>query len=94
MNGEMLTDYLLENKLICLNTRYQKRKGQLWTHTVPNGSYVQLDYIMIHKKWKISSKNCSSYNAVVNVASDHRIVIEGLQLCLRSNKNKKLCNSI
>ena len=31
-NDKMLNEYLLENKLICLNTRYQNIKGQLWTH--------------------------------------------------------------
>ena len=40
---------------------------------------------------KNSSKNCRAYNSFVSVASDHRIVIERIQLCLRSNKNKKSC---
>ena len=31
-NGILLKDYILENNLLCL------RKGQLWTHKLPNGN--------------------------------------------------------
>ena len=30
-NWEHLTDFTLENRLTCLNTKFQKRKGKLWT---------------------------------------------------------------
>ena len=30
-NGEHLTDFMLENRLTCLNTKFQKRKRKLWT---------------------------------------------------------------
>ena len=39
-NGILLKDYILENNLICINTLYQKRKGQIWTHKLPNGNKV------------------------------------------------------
>ena len=32
-NDKYLTDFSLENEQICLNTKFQKRKGKLWTHT-------------------------------------------------------------
>ena len=32
-NGEHPTDFILENWLTCLNTKFQKRKGKLWTYT-------------------------------------------------------------
>ena len=35
-NGIMLKHFLHENKLICLNTQYQKRSVQTWIHTSPN----------------------------------------------------------
>ena len=60
-NGILLKDYILENNLLCLNTLYQKRKGQLWTRKLPIGNKVQLDYIMINKKWKNSRKNCRDF---------------------------------
>ena len=30
-NGENLMDFTLENRITCLNTEFQKRKGKLWT---------------------------------------------------------------
>ena len=30
-NGEHLTDFTLENRLTCLNTKFQKREGKPWT---------------------------------------------------------------
>ena len=61
INGILLIDYILENNVLCLNTLYQKRKGLLWTYKLPNGNKVQLDYIMINKKRKNSSKNCRAF---------------------------------
>ena len=55
-NGIFLKDYILENNLLCLNTYYQKRKGQLWTHKSPTGNKVQIDYIMINRNGKIAAK--------------------------------------
>ena len=44
-NGDHLTDFTLENRLTCLNTKFQKRKGKLWTYTDTNNAKVQIDYI-------------------------------------------------
>ena len=33
-NGQHLTDFMIENRLACLITNYQKREGKLWTYTV------------------------------------------------------------
>ena len=32
-NGRHLTDFTIENRLTCLNTKFQKGEGQLWTYT-------------------------------------------------------------
>ena len=69
-NGIMLKNFLLENNLICLNTKFQRRTGQLWTHDSPNGSKAQLDYLIINKKWQNSAKNCRTFNSFVTVGSD------------------------
>ena len=37
-NGSKLKDYIDENNLLCLNTKYQKRTGQLWTHKSQMGA--------------------------------------------------------
>ena len=55
-NGNMFTNFIHENNLLCLNTHFQKRAGQLWTHTSPNNFKSQIDFIIINKKWKNSAK--------------------------------------
>ena len=40
-NGQHLTDFMIENRLTCLNTNYQKREGKLWTYTYANNSKAQ-----------------------------------------------------
>ena len=88
----MLKNVIHENKLLCLNTHFQKRSGLLWTHTSPNNFKSQIDFIIINKKWKNSAKNCGAYNSFISLASDHRIISAEILLCLRANK-KKLCNN-
>ena len=87
-NGEMLKNLLLENKLVCLNTLFQKRQGQKLTHTAQNIYTSQIDYVIINKKWKNSAKNCRAYNSFASIASDHRIVSAQIKLSLRENKKK------
>ena len=89
-NGEHMFNFTNENSLICLNTRYQKRKGKLWTFTHPNGAKAQLDYLLINKKWINSVINCEAYNTFQGVYSDHRIVSLKIRLSLRANKKQAL----
>ena len=49
-NGEHLTDFTLRNILTRLNTKFQKRKGKLWTYTYANNTKAQIDHILINKK--------------------------------------------
>ena len=85
----MVYYYILENNLICLNTHFQKRRGQSWTHTSPNASNSQIDYVIINRKWKNSAINCRAYNSFISVATDHRIVSAHIRLSLRANKTRK-----
>ena len=70
-NGQHLTDFMIEKRLTCLNTNYQKRKGKLWTYTCMNNSKAQIDYVFINKKWKNSAMNCEAYYSFEGVSSDH-----------------------
>ena len=88
-NGEHLQTFLMENKLVCLNTRFQKRIGKKWTHTHPNGYKSQIDFLFINKKWTNSCHNCEAYNSFYGVSSDHRITSVRICLSLRKNKIKK-----
>ena len=81
-NGKHLTDFMLENRLTCLNTKFQKREGKLWTYTYANNAEAQIDYILIYEKWNNSALNCEVYSSFESVSSDHRIVRAKKQLCL------------
>ena len=71
-NGEHLTDFMLENRLTCLITKFQKRKGKQWACTFINNTKAQIDYIFrgcvlwllnYHGKDMIESmKECSLNN--------------------------------
>ena len=84
-NGQHLTDFIIENRLTCLNTIYQKREGKLWIYTYANNSKAQRDYVFINKKWKNSAMNCEAYSFFKGVSSDHRIVTAKIRLSLRKN---------
>ena len=57
-NGEHLIDFTLENTLTCLNAKFRKRKGKLWTYTYTNNTKAQIVYIFINKKWNNCALNC------------------------------------
>ena len=84
-NVEHLRDFTLENRLTCLNTKFQERKGKLWTYTYANNTKAEIDYILISKKWNYSALNCEAYSSFEDVFSDHRIVTAKKRLSLRRN---------
>ena len=87
-NGQYLTDFMIENRLACLNTNYQKREGKLWKYTYANKSKAQIDYVLINKKWKNSAMNCEAYSSFEGVSSDHRIVTAKIRLSQRKNAKR------
>ena len=58
--GEHLKDFTQESKITCLNTKFQKRKGKLSTYTNANNAKVQIDDILINKKWNNCVLNCEA----------------------------------
>ena len=52
-NGQHLINFMIENRLTCLNKNFQKREGKLWTYSYANKSKAQIDYVFINRKWKI-----------------------------------------
>ena len=79
---------MIENRLTCLNTNYQKREGKLWTYTYANNSKAQIDYVFINKKWKNNAINCEACSSFECVSSDHRIVTAKIWLSLRKNATR------
>ena len=70
-NGEHLIDFTLENRLTCLNTKFQKRKGKLWICTYANNTKAQIDYVFKNIKWNNSTLNCEAYSSFESVSSNH-----------------------
>ena len=87
-NGQHLIDFMIENRLTCLNTNFQKREGKLWTHTYANKSKAQIDYLFINRKWKNSAMNCEAYSTFKGVSSDNRKVTAKIRLSLRKNATR------
>ena len=84
-NGEHLTDFSLENGLTCLNIKFHKREGKLWTYTYANNAKAQIDYILMNKKWNNSTLNCVAYSSFEGISSDHWIVTAKICLSLCRN---------
>ena len=84
-NGQHLTDFMIENRLTCLNTNYQKMEGKLWTYTYANHSKAEINYVFINKKWKNRAITCEAYPSFEGVSSDHRIVTAKIRPNLRKN---------
>ena len=84
-NGELLHNFALENNLLVTNTRFRKKEPKLWTCILPSGYKVQIDYILVRKKWQNSMMNSQAYNSFASTGSDHRIVTVRIRLSLRAN---------
>ena len=59
-NRKDLMDFTLENRLTCLNSKFQKKKGKLWTYTYANNAKAQIDYILINKRLNNKALNCEA----------------------------------
>ena len=79
---------MIENRLTCLNTNFQKREGKLWTYTYANNNKAQINYVFINKKGKNSAMNCEAYSSFEGVSSDHQIVTAKIWLNLRKNATR------
>ena len=72
--GEWLTQWLLENSLVALNTMYRKLPQKQVTYHTPKGTKKQLDYILTDRKHFRWSKDAEA-NDTINMGSDHRCVM-------------------
>jgi hypothetical protein len=85
VNGELLANFCMANKMCDAQSFFPHRKGRLWTWTHPGGKHkAQLDHMLIRGKWLNSIKNCRAYHNP-NVNSDHRMVSIKLRLSLRAS---------
>ena len=72
----------------CLNTHFQKRNSQSWTHNSPNEFKSQIDFIIINIKCKNCVKKNRAYNSFNSIEYGHRIITADIKLSLRAKKMK------
>ena len=77
--GEWLTQWLLENSLVALNTMYKKIQKKQVTYLTPKNGEKQLDYILTDRKHYSWSKDAEA-NDTVHMGSDHRCVIAKFEI--------------
>ena len=84
-NGQLLLDLAMECNMLILNTKFQKKKGKMWTYLSDmSGQKTQVDYILINKKWSNSVKDIEAYNTYASLGSDHRSLRAKVKISLRT----------
>ena len=61
---------MLENRLTCLNTKFQKRKGKVWTYTYANNTKAQIgvssDHQIVTAKIRLSLQRNAAQTTTVH----------------------------
>ena len=71
--GDTLYSFCVENNLTITNTLF-KQPRRRYTWTAPDGkTRNQIDYIMVHNRWRTSIRNSRSYPGA-DCNSDHNLV--------------------
>ena len=84
--GEWMTQWLLENNLVALNTMYKKLPQKQATYHTRKGGKKQLDYILTDRKHYGWSKDAEA-NDTIDKGSDHRCVMAKFEI--RPKKRKR-----
>ena len=72
--GDALYSFCVENNLTITNTLFKHPKRRRYTWTAPDGKIRnQIDYIMVHSRWRTSIRNSRSYPGA-DCNSDHNLV--------------------
>ena len=77
--GEWVTQWLLENKLVALNTMYKKLPQKQVTFHTPKNLEKQLDYILTDRKHYSWSRDAEA-NDTIHMGSDHRCVMAKFEI--------------
>ena len=77
--GEWMTQWLLQNSLVALNTMYKKIPQKQMTLVTPKNGEKQLDYILTDSKHYSWSKDAEA-NDKVHTGSDHRCVMAKFEI--------------
>ena len=82
-----MTEWLLENKLVAVNTMYQKIPQKQVTYRSPKNDEKQLDYILLDKKHLTWSRDAESTD-ILHMGSDHRCVMAMFEIPKEKAKGK------
>ena len=74
-----MTQWLLENKLVAVNTMYQKIPQKQVTYRSPKNDEKQLDYVLLDKKHITWSKDAEATD-ILHMGSDHRCVMAKFEI--------------
>lgn len=84
--GDTLVEFCEANDLSVTNTLFKHPKRRRYTWTQPGDrARNQIDYIMVHKRWRQSVKNSRAYPGA-DCNSDHNLVVATFQLTIRKRK--------
>ena len=83
--GEWMTQWLLEQKLIALNTMCKKLPRKQATYRTPKGVEKQLDCILVDKKHCCWSRDAEA-NDMIHMGSDHRCVMATFVIPAKAKK--------
>ena len=74
-----MTQWLLENNLVALNTMYKKIPQKQVTYHTQKGAKKQLDYILTDRKHHCWSKDAKA-NDTIDMGSDHKCVMAQFEI--------------
>ena len=74
-----MTRWLLENRLVAVNTMYQKVPQKQVTYRSPKNDEKQLDYVLLDRKHQSWSNHAESTD-ILHMGSDHRCVMAKFEI--------------
>ena len=83
--GEWMTQWLLEENLVELNTMYKRVPQKQVTYHTPKGVKKQLGHILTDKKHYCWSKDAEA-NDMIHMGSDHRCVMAKFEIPEKAKK--------
>ena len=85
--GEWMTQRLLQNKLVALNTMYKKAPLKQATYCTSKDAKKQLDYILTDRKHYQWSRD-AEVSDTIHMGSDHRCVMARFEIPKKKEKGK------
>ena len=86
--GEWMTQWLLENKLVALNTMYQKIPQKQVTYRSPKKRREAVRLRLVGQKHQPWSRDAESTD-ILHMGSDHRCVMAKLEITAKEEKGKQ-----